>query len=330
MGRPRIEPVVWRAPKPGPRPTPAPLPPLTVRQVTGAGAEDVLVDDRGHLYTGVDDGRVLRLTPDGRRLDVVAETGGRPLGLELHPDGRLVVCDAGRGLLLVDRTDGAVEVLIPAGPGLRVCNNAAVAADGTIYFSDSTSRFDLQYWKADLLEHTGTGRLLRRAPDGTVATLLGDLQFANGVALAPDESYVVVSDMWAYRLLRVWLTGERAGKTDVLAENLPAFVDNISTGSDGLIWLALASPRDPVVDFLLRTPPGLRKALWRLPERLQPKEKRLVWVRAIDGATGQVVHDLRGTSPEFHMVTGVREHGGTVHLGSLENRAVAFFELPTG
>ncbi|WP_436494841.1 SMP-30/gluconolactonase/LRE family protein [Actinokineospora sp. HUAS TT18] len=327
MGRPKIEPVVWRAPRTGPKPKPS-LPALTVRQVTGKGAEDVLVDDHGHVFTGVEDGRVLRLTADGRRLDTIADTGGRPLGLELFPDGRLLVCDADKGLLLIDKTHGEIEVLIPAGPGLRVCNNAAVAGDGTVYFTDSSSRFDLEFWKADLLEHSGTGRLLRRSPDGAVETLLTGLHFANGVALAPDESYVVVAQTGEYCLNRLWLTGDRAGKSDVLVDNLPGFPDNISTGSDGLVWIALASPRNPVLDVLLRTPPKVRQALWRIPEPLQPKEKKVVWVRAVDGVTGRTVHDCFGKVPNYHMVTGVREHDGTVYLGSLNESAIALFDLP--
>lgn len=327
MRRPGIEPVVWKAPRAGRRPAPS-LPRLTVWHVNGSGAEDVLVDDKGNVYTGVDDGRVLRLTSDGRRLDTIADTGGRPLGLEHLPDGRLLVCDAKRGLLAVDRTTGAVEVLVERGRELHVCNNAAVAADGTVYFTDSTSRFELEHWKADLLEHTGTGRFLRRTPDGALDVLRTGLQFPNGVAIAPDESCVVYAEMWEYRLIRRWLTGDRAGESDVLADNLPGFPDNISTGSDGNLWIALASPRDPRVDLLLRTPPTLRKALWRVPQRFQPKEKRVAWVRALDWTTGRVVHDFYGTPADYHMVTGVREHEGRVYLGSLEERAVAFFDLP--
>jgi hypothetical protein len=68
--------------------------------------------------------------------------------------------------------------------------------------------------------------------------------------------------------------------------------------------------------------------VWALPEPLQIKEKRTVWVRALDGATGRIVHDYRGTHPDYHMVTGVREHDGTVYVGSLGERAVARFALP--
>ena len=59
----------------------------------------------------------------------------------------------------------------------------------------------------------------------------------------------------------------------------------------------MASPRVPVLDLAHRLHPVLRKAVWALPEPLQVKEKRVVWVRAIDGATGRIVHDYRGDSP---------------------------------
>jgi sugar lactone lactonase YvrE len=323
MARPKISPQVWRPPT-APTSRPDPLPALTIVQVNGFGAEDVLVD-KGHVFTGVEDGRILRLTPDGRRLDTVADTGGRPLGLELYPDGRLLVCDSKRGLLLVDRQSGDIDVLVPRGPDLRLCNNAAVAADGTVYFTDSTSRFDLDHWKADLLEHSGTGRLLRRTPDGRVDVLLSGLQFANGVALAPDESWVVVASSGSYRLDRVELP---SGKQSTLVDALPAFPDNIATGSDGLVWIAMASPRIAALDLAHRLHPAIRKAVWALPEPLQVKEKRVVWVRAIDGATGKVVHDFRSVHPDYHMVTGVREADGVVYLGSLNERAIAYFSLP--
>lgn len=326
MRRPRIAPVVWQPPKVDRRSRPAKdsLPELHIIQVNGHGPEDVVVD-RGHVFTGVDDGRILRLTPDGRRLDTIADTGGRPLGIELHPDGRLLVCDSQRGLLLVERASGQLEVLVEAGADLRVCNNAAVAKDGTVYFTDSTSRFDLEYWRADVLEHGGTGRLLRRTPDGTVDTLLDGLQFANGVALAADESYVVVAQTGSYTLDKVYLDD---GRHEVLVESLPAFPDNIATGSDGLIWVAMASPRVAALDLAHRLHPAVRKAYWKLPARLQVQEKRTVWTRAIDGATGKTVHDFCGTHPEFHMATGVREIDGRVYLSSLHERAIAWFDLP--
>ncbi|WP_233158368.1 SMP-30/gluconolactonase/LRE family protein [Actinokineospora bangkokensis] len=299
---------------------------MALHPLPGAGAEDVLVDPAdGSALTGLDDGRVVRVTEDGKQITEIADTGGRPLGLEWHPDGGLVVCDASRGLLRVG-LDGSVAELVARGrSGLRLCNNAAVAADGTVYFSDSTSRFDLPDYRADVIEHSATGRLLRRTLDGAVDVLVTGLAFANGVALAPDESAVFVSDMAAYNIRRVSLPD---GAVSVFADDLPGFADNLSLGSDGLVWMAFPSPRDPVLDTLLATPPAIRKALWRLPEKLQPNPDQITWVRAIDPTTAAVVHDLRAPLGTYPMVTGVREHGGRVWLGGLTARALGSFSLP--
>jgi sugar lactone lactonase YvrE len=307
------------------------MPPVRLLDVLGAGPEDVAVDGTGTVYTGLADGRLVRLPPGDTGAEVVAETGGRPLGVEVDRDGGLVVCDASRGLLRVDPGTGRVRALVAAGTHvagapLRVCNNSALAADGTVYFSDSSQRFSLQHWKADLLEHSGTGRLLRRDPDGSTDVVLDGLHFANGVALAADESFVVVAETGAYRLTRLWLTGERAGSVDRLVDNLPAFPDNLSTGSDGLIWIAMGSPRNALLDLLAPRRPVLRQAVWALPETLQPKPANTAWVQAVD-ADGNVVHDRQAPVPGFSMVTGVRERDGTVWMGSLYRSVVGTFDL---
>src|SRR2546421_2144965 len=321
--RPPVRPVVWQPP---PRPARArsrtsatPLPPLRLITVGGRGPEDVLVDTDGTVVTGVADGRLLRVHPDTGLVETIADTGGRPLGIELLPDGRLLVCDAKRGLLAVHA--GGIEELT-AEPML-FCNNAAVGADGTVWFTDTSRRFGIDHWRADIIEHSGTGRLLRRDPDGSVEVVLDGLEFANGVALSAAGDFVLVAETGAYRIRRVWLSGDRAGAEEVFVDNLPGFPDNLSTGPDGLFWVALASPRDPRLDMLAGRP-AARRLVWALPEWLTP-ERRTVWVQARDGS-GAVVHDLQGRHPRFHMVTGVRAHAGRLYLGSLTGGAIGIVE----
>lgn len=287
---------------------------IRVIAVPGHGAEDVVVAPDGSVFTGTEDGVIHRIAPGGR-VEAVAGTGGRPLGIELLPDGRLLVCDAHRGLLAVDPSSGAIEEL--AG-GMRFCNNAAVAADGTIYFSDSSTVHPITGWKAEMIEVTRTGRLLRRTPDGAVTVLRDGLAFANGVALASDESFVAVAETAARTIARHWLTG----RDDFLVTDLPGYPDNIARGSDGLIWVSIASPTDPVVERLQGSPRWIRRQITRIPQRLQPAPKRTVRVQAYDD-DGRLVHDLTGDSTHFHMVTGVREHHGRVWVGSLHEPAVA-------
>lgn len=303
--------------------------------VPGRGAEDVVValggPDEGAVYTGTEDGAVHRIRPDGRRIDTVAHTGGRPLGIELLPDGRLLVCDARRGVLTVDPATGCVEPVLAevGGRPMLFCNNAAVAADGTFYVSDSSTVHPIQEWKAEIVELTRTGRLLRRAPDGAVEVLLDGLAFANGVALAADESFVAVAETAARTVVRRWLAGPRAGTRDFLVAELPGYPDNIARGSDGLIWVTIASPRDPLVERLQRGPMWLRRQVTRIPDALQPAPKRTVRVQAYD-AQGRLVHDLPVDDADprtrFHMVTGVREHEGRIWMGSLHEPAVAVLE----
>jgi len=305
---------------------------LEVIAVPGPGAEDVVVGgpgpDEGAVFTGTEDGSIFRLSHDGEHLERIAHTEGRPLGIEIDLDGRLLVCDARRGILRIDTASGAVEQVTDSVAGRRMvfCNNAAIAGDGTVWFSDSSTRFGLERWKDDFVQDTRTGRLMRMDPDGTIEVVLDGLAFANGVALSRSEDYVAVAETGARTVVRHWLTGERAGRRDLLAQDLPGYPDNIARGSDGLIWVTIASPRDPVVERLQAAPPWLRRQVTRIPERVQPKPKRTVRVQAYDDG-GRLVHDVDIDTPDYHMVTGVREHEGRVWLGSLHEPAVAVLDL---
>jgi sugar lactone lactonase YvrE len=329
--KPRIEPVRWTPPPAPPRARarrgPEPFPEAWLIPLPGHGPEDVVVDAQGRLLTGLADGRVLRIDPDTEEAEVLADTGGRPLGLEVLPDGRVLVCDSPRGLLRLDPDTGALETLVGevGGVPLRFCSNAVAASDGTVYFSDSSRRYTFEHWRADIYEHTATGRLFRWR-DGEVETLLDGLAFANGVALAADESYVVVAQTGAYELTRYWLTGPRAGTAEPWVTGLPGFPDNIARGASGLVWVTLPSARDPRLDWLLPRPPWLRRVAWALPDRLAPKPHRTVWVLGVD-PEGRIVRDLQLPGQWWSFATGVAEHGDRLYLASIAEASVAVLEL---
>ncbi|WP_122817715.1 SMP-30/gluconolactonase/LRE family protein [Nocardioides pantholopis] len=297
-----------------------------VHRVPGDGAEDVVVATRGRdegaVFTGTADGSIWRVSHDGRRVDLVAHTGGRPLGIEIDADDRLVVCDARRGLLRVDPRSGDVETVVTRVEGrpLVFCNNAAIDDDGTVWFSDSSRRFDIDGWKDEMVQDTRTGRLLRLGGDGDVDVVEEGLSFANGVALG--AGYVAVAETAARTVVRHWTSGPRAGTRDHLVTDLPGYPDNIARGSDGLVWVTIASPTDALVERLQRGPRWLRRQVTRIPDRLQPAPRRTVRVQAYDD-TGRLVHDHTVDTPDFHMVTGVREHDGRVWMGSLHEPAIA-------
>jgi sugar lactone lactonase YvrE len=302
----------------------------TLVPLGGPGPEDVLIDEEGRVYAGLEDGRIVRVAGVGAPVETVATVPGRPLGLEFLGDDELLVCASDAGLLAVSLDGGRVRTLTEQVDGRRLLavNNAAVADDGTIYFSDSSQHYPVPRWRVDIVRRTRSGRLFRRASDGTVSELLGGLEFANGVALPRDQSFVAIAETGTCRVHRVWLTGDRAGTSELFVDSLSGYPDNIALGSDGLIWIAVASPRAAALDRVLALPAAVRAVISRVPPRLQPKADRTVSAVAVDDA-GQVVHELRGRIDDFWLVTGVRERDGRLWMGSLEGSAIVTVDVAT-
>ena len=65
------------------------------------GPEDIVAGPDGHIYTGTSDGRIIRFTSEGPGVEVFADTGGRPLGLEFDVDGNPYVANAYIGLQMI-------------------------------------------------------------------------------------------------------------------------------------------------------------------------------------------------------------------------------------
>jgi sugar lactone lactonase YvrE len=325
--KPRIDPVRWRPPPSRPFTEPALTPTLTVVTVPGHAPEDVVADADGNVWTGVEDGRIIRI--DGESTQVVADTGGRPLGLAVARDGSLLICDSRRGLLRLNPVTGELETLVAdvAGRPLMFCSNVVESSCGTIYFTESTDRVRYEYYKGAVIEGRATGSLFRRDPDGTVTVLASGLQFANGVTLTADESAIVFAESTGRRLSKYWLTGAQAGSLTPLVSHLPGYPDNISTGADGRIWVAMVSDRNRMGEWLSRRTPVIRRLLWRLPYRWLPNPRSMVWVIAFDPDDGRLLTQLRTRHRAFGLVTGVVETENQLWLGCIGAPSVAHFSL---
>ncbi|SRR6266545_1136312 len=314
------------------------------RPGTGFAPEDVALDADGRIYSGLDDGRIMRLQADGTHADVFSNTYGRPLGLAFAPNGNLIVADAIKGLLAI-APDGSVTVLSTGSEGVLFgcTNDLDVAADGTIYFTDASSKFPLSNFTADILEHGPNGRLLAYDPKTkTTRTMLSHLCFANGVAVSPDQSFVLVVETGKYRVHRVWLTkgptevvvvrsqtwigGPKYGRSEIFIDNLPGFPDGISSNGKDRFWLALVTPRDAGLDKLLPHP-FLRKVVSRLPKFLQPAPKRYGFVLGLD-SNGRVTENLQDGSPECYAeIANAVEHQGSLYFGSIGESTIGRFRL---
>jgi sugar lactone lactonase YvrE len=295
----------------------------------GHGPEDVALDAEGKIYAGFEDGRIIVLQPDGSQPSVFANTGGRPLGLIFDAQGNLIVTDALKGLLSINKT-GEVKVLATEADGERFgcLNDLDVGADGTIYFTEASHKFPMSEHIKDLLEHQPNGRLLALDPQTQrPRTILSGLYFANGVAVSPDQTFVLVAETGMYRVRRVWLKEPKMGQVDTFIDNLPGFPDGISSNGRDKFWLALVTPRQALFDRMLPYP-FARKMVARLPNFMQPAPQKYSFVLALN-SSGHVVENLQnGAAGCYAQIANVVERNGALYFGSIGENTVGRFVLP--
>jgi len=289
------------------------------------GPEDVETDAQGRVYAGTNRGAVVRV--EGGVVGEYANTGGRPLGLEFAADGALIVADAVKGLLSIDAA-GQVTTLCVASDGINLgfTDDVAVARDGTIYFSDASAKFGFGDHMLDLLEGRAHGRLIAWDPvTKKCRTLLGELYFANGVALAQDESFVIVNETYRYRISRYWLKGPQAGTSEVFVDGLPGFPDGVAASGRGTFWVAMFTVRNPAGDFLAPRP-LLKKMVANLPRALWPKPAKYGLVIEVD-EQGKILQSLHDPDGGVYEVTSVHEREGVLYLGHLHRDRIDRLKL---
>jgi sugar lactone lactonase YvrE len=288
------------------------------------GPEDIVGGKDGYLYASTFSGHIIRLRDNGSDLSIFAHVGGRPLGLEFDAQGNLFVANAPLGLQRIS-PDGNVETVVGEVDGERIsyANDLAIAADGRVFFSDASSKFNpgnatgsYDASLLDILEHGGHGRVFEYSPtiQQTRMIMVG-LNFANGVAISEDQQYLLVNETGHYRVLRYWLDGPKTGTTDIIIDNLPGFPDNVNNGLNGKFWIGLVAPRNKMLDDLSDSP-LLRKMVQRLPAFVRPKAVPSSHVIAIDG-DGQVLMNLQDTMTAFPALTGVYETRRSLFLSAL-------------
>ena len=330
----KVQPVAW---KPPPAPSLsegvyAENQRLKAAKQVGPGDIDgpeALLLEGDFLITGLHDGRLLRSSLDGKQRQVLSDTGGRPLGLARHPNGLLVIADGVKGLLSLD-AQGRLTALTTEANGVPFGFTDDVAIDQSghyAYFSDASSRWGYGHDGEAIIEHGGDGRLLRYDfQSGKTSVLLDKLEFANGVTLGPDDTYVLVNETGAYRISRYWLSGPKAGTHDLFIDNLPGLPDNLAFNGSNRFWVALYAPRSALLDGTAGHP-WVRKMIVRALTVLpKPVEKR-GFVLGLD-LQGKVIANLQdASSGNYSPITTAREYGDWLYLGSLKASHMARLPL---
>ncbi|CAG9763984.1 unnamed protein product [Ceutorhynchus assimilis] len=241
-----------------------------------------LAELNGELYTSLYTGDIVKLT--GEHITPIVKFGrpcknsyeesicGRPLGIEFDQNGYLFAADAYYGIFKVDVKTGKKEQLVGPntvieGKKAKIFNSVALASNGDIYWTDSSSDFTLEDGLFTLLADP-SGRLMHyNAKTKTNKVLIDELFFANGVALSKDEEFVIVAETGSSRIQRYHLKGPKQGKKDVFIDGLPGLPDNLTPDGKGGFIVPLLYSFDnehPNMFQSIGPFPWLRKAIARV------------------------------------------------------------------
>ncbi|MGD9601744.1 MAG: SMP-30/gluconolactonase/LRE family protein [Gammaproteobacteria bacterium] len=167
--------------------------------------EDVVVARDGTVWISDQASACARVRADGG-LDRVGHAGGAPNGINLDPDGRILIAnfggpEDGRGpLQRLDPRTGDVTTLVDAigGRTLFGANYPLVDSRGRIWCSHSTfGPLDAAFDGLD------DGAIFRVDPDGKVTVAAEGIRFANGIAFDAEEKYLYVCETAACDVVRL-------------------------------------------------------------------------------------------------------------------------------
>jgi hypothetical protein len=227
------------------------------------------------------------------------------------------------------------EYVSPNDP-IHYADGIVVAPNGTIYFTDASTRFAPKQWGGtypasvlDIMEQSASGRVLAYDPaTGRTRIVARGFSFANGIALSTDGNSLFVAETGRYRLWKVDSDANdldvKSGspKAKIVLDNLPGYPDNLMRGRDGRIWVGLFKPRNPAADSLAEKP-FFRKVLLRLPRFLLPLGESYGHVFAID-ENGSVTVSLQDPSGSYPEATGATETADRLYIQSLNARGIGW------
>jgi sugar lactone lactonase YvrE len=251
-----------------------------------AEADDAVEGRDGVLY--VSGGReVLRLEGEGfGRRSVFASFEGKAGGLGLHPDGRLLVCVAGRGLAAVDDAGRQSWLTEAGGVPLRGLTSVAAAPDGTLFLSEGSTRHAPQDWCCDLMEKNRLGRVIACGPGFEAPhVLLERLAYPHGLALSADGKQLWWTESWSHRVSRAAIDGGGVGRPETVIRNLPGYPARLGKAMRGGFWLSIFARRTHLIELVLREDEFRREMMRTIEPHL--------WIAPSLAATGHYLEPMQ-------------------------------------
>jgi sugar lactone lactonase YvrE len=199
--------------------------------------ECVTVHPDSSVWAGGEAGQIYRISADGSQVDEIARMkGGFILGLAIHPSGEwLIACDlknhclwrietrTGRSELFA-MTAGQHEIVIP--------NSVCFDMNERIFVSESGLP-KKRLGKIMVFNYEGRGEVWHRGP----------FDFANGIALDPEEQHLYVVESFLPGISRVEIRDDGSAGKRQLVTKLPRTIpDGIAFDHRGVLHATCYTP----------------------------------------------------------------------------------------
>jgi sugar lactone lactonase YvrE len=220
------------------------------------------------------------------------------------------------------------------------CNDLDISLDGKrVYMSEpyawpgagmGESAFE------EAVSLANNGRLwMFDLQNGSAQLVVQDLHFVDGILIdrgSEDaqglEQSLVISETPKFRMLRLFVAGEKAGSVEILQQDMPGMPDGISRDAKGRLYVGLFSPRTPLVTWL-HANPWIKPLILRLPHSLFSGQKQTGFV-VLDPSGKQVLYWLMHDGSKVTAISkALPEHDG-IYLASFaaDNHGVHRIDYP--
>jgi gluconolactonase len=231
------------------------------------------------LFSDIPNNRIMRFSEDDGHLSVYRQPSMNSNGNTIDREGRLITCEHSGRRVTRTELDGSITIIADKynGKKLNSPNDAVVASDGSIWFSDPAYGIGGYYEGIKAEPEQEKKNVYRVDPkSGDIKVVVDDFVEPNGIAFSPDEKKVYVIDSGFtdgpdnpshIRVFDVDIGSGKVSNGKVFAEMpKPSITDGMRCDTAGRVWCSVGWG-DPKEDGVrCYTPDGALLGKIHIPE----------------------------------------------------------------
>jgi gluconolactonase len=204
------------------------------------------------LFSDIPNNRIMRFSEDDGHLSVFRQPSMNSNGNTIDREGRLITCEHSGRRVTRTELDGSITIIADKynGKKLNSPNDAVVASDGSIWFTDPVYGIGGYYEGVKAEPEQEKHNVYRADPkSGDIKVVVDDFVEPNGIAFSPDEKKLYVLDTGFtdgpdnpshIRVFDLDVGGGKVSNSKVFAEMpKPSITDGVRCDTEGRIWCSV-------------------------------------------------------------------------------------------